>query len=140
MPGAASSISIQTRTDRSALVLADDADLRETLIRIVSELSGFLVDAPLSLADARRAIEANAPSVLIVAPRWADDDVHALLRELDSTRADLAIVIIAASACDHRSALVVNAPFEVDELLTAIELGLANVRVSRSRMLSATRV
>ena len=117
-------------------MLADDADLRETLIRIVGELSGFLVDAPLSLADARRAIEANTPSVLIVAPRWADDDVNALLRELEG--ADPAIVIIAASGYDHGSALVVNAPFEVDELLSAIELGLANVRVSRSRMLSAT--
>ncbi len=121
-------------SDRSALVLVRDDDLRETIATLVGELSCFVVATAADLAEARRIIASTPPSVIIVAPRWLDADVAALLRELPGD--DPAIVVIAASdrAPLHENAIVVTAPFDVEALLAAIEDALSSARTSRTRI------
>jgi DNA-binding NtrC family response regulator len=122
------------KSDRSALVLVSDEDLRETIATIIGELSGFAVTSAADLAEARTSIAHATPSIVIVAPRWLDRDFAALLEDLPGT--DPAVVVIAVSegAAHHPNAIVVQAPFDVETLLAAIESALANVRSSRTRI------
>lgn len=122
------------RSDRSALVLIDDDDLRETVAAVVDQLSNFHVMTVADLESTRRAIRECPPSVLIVAPRYLDRDVEDLLAELPTSDPGIVMIASGNDSIMHADAVVVAAPFDVDTFLDAIERALDRVRASRSRI------
>ena len=112
----------------TALVVDDDAALR-MLMRVNLELDGFSVREAESLAEARAALAAAQPSVVLLDVHLGRDDIGGLLGELREQRIPVAIVTGSADLADYRDIAdaVLEKPFEPSFL---VELARRLARVA----------
>lgn len=110
---------------KTVLIVDDDPTLR-LVCRLNLELDGFRVLEAGNVADARAAVEADAPDVLLLDVRVGVDDGLAFLRELKRERPDLPVALVTGSASGDEllrsgADAVVGKPFELEELRATVE-------------------
>ena len=110
---------------KTVLIVDDDPTIR-LVCRLNLELDGFRVLEAGNVAEARAAVEAGDPDLLLLDVRVGVDDGIAFLRELKGERPELPVALVTGSASReellHSGAdAVVGKPFELDELRLTVE-------------------
>jgi DNA-binding NtrC family response regulator len=112
----------------SVLVVDDDTSLR-LLCRVNLELDGFSVREASTIDEARAAVAAARPDVVLLDVHLGQDSSEELLAELRATGVPVALVTGSADANEYRSRAdaVVSKPF-VPDALVDVARRLAMVR------------
>ena len=111
---------------KRVLVVEDDVTINETLCAIL-EVEGFVPTCVTNLTQARLALAAEMPSVILLDLMLNDDESgETLLEELADREGAPAVVVLSASPHAGRVATrygvdLVAKPFDVDDLLEALE-------------------
>jgi DNA-binding NtrC family response regulator len=119
---------------KSVLVVEDDVTINETLCAIL-EVEGYRATCVTNLAQARRALAAATPSVILLDLMLNDDESgETLLEELADREGAPPVVIFSASPYAQSLAArflvdLVAKPFDIDDLLEALARAIADRRV-----------
>jgi DNA-binding NtrC family response regulator len=120
------------------LIVDDEAGVREGLVRAVSS-RGYATTAAASLADARRALDAEAIDCVLLDVRLKDGDGLDLLREVRAGRHRDTPVIMATAYGDSERTIeamkagafeYVTKPFDLPALLGAVDRAVRKRRLS----------
>jgi len=112
--------------DRPILVVDDDASIRQT-VREILDLEGYPVETAADGREALRVVERAGPSLVLLDMRMPELDGWGFAREIRERGIELPILVMTAAENARSWAAEIGAdgyvakPFELDELLAAIE-------------------
>src|SRR5687768_233387 len=112
--------------DRPILVVDDDASIRQT-VREILDLEGYPVETASDGREALRVVERDAPSLVLLDMRMPELDGWGFAREIRERGIELPILVMTAAENARSWAAEIGAdgyvakPFELDELLAAVE-------------------
>lgn len=115
------------------LIVDDDSSIRETIAEVLAE-EGYVVKVATNGAEALAAIERDPPALVLLDMRMPVLDGWAVARALaERGPAPPLIVMSAARESDNWSqeiaaAAVLTKPFDLNDLLAAVEWALHNAR------------
>jgi two-component system chemotaxis response regulator CheY len=112
--------------DRPILVVDDDASIRQT-VREILDLEGYPVETASDGREALRLVERDEPSLVLLDMRMPQMDGWGFAREIRQRGIELPILVMTAAENARSWAAEIGAdgyvakPFELDELLAAVE-------------------
>src|SRR5690606_15355320 len=115
-------------TQRSVLVVDDEADVRALLSDLLTE-EGYKVRTADTAAKAVAEIEKQLPDLVMMDVQLPDQDGIALLRQLKKEHSELEMIVMTAfggsstaiKAMEHGAYDYVTKPFEIDDLLATLK-------------------
>jgi two-component system chemotaxis response regulator CheY len=112
--------------DGPILVVDDDPSIRQT-VREILDLEGYPVETAADGREALRLVERHEPSLVLLDMRMPELDGWGFAREIRERGIELPILVMTAAENARSWAAEIGAdgyvakPFELDELLAAIE-------------------
>ena len=112
--------------DRPILVVDDDASIRQT-VREILDFEGYAVETAADGLEALRAVERGEPSLVLLDMRMPELDGWGFARAIRERGIQLPILVMTAAENARSWANEIGAdgyvakPFELDELLAAVE-------------------
>ncbi|MGH2381353.1 MAG: sigma-54-dependent transcriptional regulator, partial [Candidatus Limnocylindria bacterium] len=115
-------------SQRSVLVVDDDADIRTLLKDLLGE-EGYAVRTAQSGAQALEEIAKDLPDLVMMDVKLPDQDGIGVLRQLKREHSDLEVIVMTAfggsstaiKAMEHGAYDYVTKPFEIDDLLATLK-------------------
>ena len=115
------------KTERSVLVVDDEADIRDLLTDLLDE-EGYAVRTAGTGAAALEEIEKAQPDLVMMDVQLPDQDGIALLKQLKRDHDDLEVIVMTAfggsstaiKAMEHGAYDYVTKPFEIEDLLATL--------------------
>ncbi|MGH2445667.1 MAG: sigma-54-dependent transcriptional regulator, partial [Candidatus Limnocylindria bacterium] len=117
-----------TDTQRSVLVVDDDADIRSLLTDLLKD-AGYKVMTAKTGAEALEAVAKALPDLVMMDVKLPDQDGLAVLKQLKREHDDLEVIVMTAfggsstaiKAMEHGAYDYVTKPFEIDDLLATLK-------------------
>ena len=114
-------------TQRSVLVVDDEADIRSLLTDLLKE-EGYQVRTADSAAKALAEIAKREPDLVMMDVKLPDQDGIALLKQLKQAHSELEVIVMTAfggsssaiKSMEHGAYDYVTKPFELDDLVARV--------------------